>query len=64
VPIGTEISATTAATQDRVDKGPHIVWSAQSSVNQTQVQPFQGTMVGSLLSLNAAPDITTSGTKR
>ena len=60
-PIGTAIATTARATRMVLANELQMFLSFHRSTNQRSVQPFHGTMVGSLLSLNAAPAMMTRG---
>ena len=64
VPMGTDTATTANATKMVFRNAIQMRLSFHRSINQRSVNPFHGQTVGSLLSLNAAPPITSSGISR
>ena len=64
MPTGTASATTAAATSSVLRNAIQMRVSFHIATNHLPVNPFHGSTVGSLLSLNAAPPMTKSGTSR
>ena len=64
VPTGTAMITTAIATSTVLRNAIQMRLSFHIAMNHWSVKPFHGMIVGSLLSLNAAPPITSKGSSR